>query len=537
MIIDKSRYSLPKFNLLALIGILLALIVNGKAAVEGSKERLLCGWYLWDPYQYLQEGAGFEKLTGLDVELVKAIADKAGYMVVYEHVNWQQHIKDLKGGNRDLAAGASYSQERAEFTHYSIPYRKEENAFYVRRGDAHIYSAFASDIQRFLEYVKEENLKVGVIPGFVYAHPALNEFIRHPDNAKYIVESEDDFKNLQLLLEGKIDGFLADRIVASTAIWRMKVTERIEEVFLNISVPIHLMFSKKNIDEETVKKFNVAIQAIKDSGEYGKIVNDYLFPVLLLQTIERPWFLIIDIIGTIAFAISGLILAYHQKNSVIGAFVMAALPSVGGGVLRDLLVNRPQLGIMLTPMYLFLILATVTIAYLFIRFRSYYISIFPYNTYRKKLSANTVNRIVDICDALGLAAFTITGVIIAVSSKLEPLWLWGPLLASITGAGGGILRDILRSDRQIKALQGEFYAEVSAAWGGALSLFLIWQRNRISPEEIFWAIICVLILTFLTRLLVIIFDIKSLAFGEQDNLFLTNNSSREKKPPDSPSKP
>ena len=52
-----------------------------------TKETLLNGWYLWDPYQYAirNDGAG-ETLTGLDIELVKAITTAAKYKVIYEPV-------------------------------------------------------------------------------------------------------------------------------------------------------------------------------------------------------------------------------------------------------------------------------------------------------------------------------------------------------------------------------------------------------------------------------------------------------------------
>ncbi|MCX6927526.1 MAG: immunoglobulin domain-containing protein [Verrucomicrobia bacterium] len=80
---------------------------------------------------------------------------------------------------------------------------------------------------------------------------------------------------------------------------------------------------------------------------------------------------------------------------------------------------------------------------------------------------------VDCFDALGLGAFTVVGVTVALESRCTPLWLWGPLLGAMTSAGGGILRDVVRADLDNPGLKGMFYAEVSLIWALAFSVFLL----------------------------------------------------------------
>jgi hypothetical protein len=75
--------------------------------------------------------------------------------------------------------------------------------------------------------------------------------------------------------------------------------------------------------------------------------------------------------------------------------------------------------------------------------------------------------------------FSVIGVIVAVESGASPLWLWGPLLAMLTGAGGGIMRDVIRADSNMPSLKGEFYAEVALIWGFLFSLFLSRIRYNI----------------------------------------------------------
>ena len=124
---------------------------------------------------------------------------------------------------------------------------------------------------------------------------------------------------------------------------------------------------------------------------------------------------------------------------------------------------------------------------------------------------------VQVFDAMGLAAYTITGVIIAVISKLDPLWIWGPAMAVLTGAGGGIVRDLLRSDRYITALKDELYAEVALVWGLMYSLFLTWQKDGINADLFFNAIIIVMAGVFTTRMLAVYFNIKSISFTITQN--------------------
>ena len=103
---------------------------------------------------------------------------------------------------------------------------------------------------------------------------------------------------------------------------------------------------------------------------------------------------------------------------------------------------------------------------------------------------------------MGLAAFTVMGVRVAVEMQCDPLWLWGPLLAVLTGAGGGVLRDIvLHSDNS--ALKRGLYAEVALVWGLALSLFLGVQVRQISMDQVRNGILVALLGALITRLIIL----------------------------------
>ena len=81
--------------------------------------------------------------------------------------------------------------------------------------------------------------------------------------------------------------------------------------------------------------------------------------------------------------------------------------------------------------------------------------------------------IVKVLDAVGLASFTVVGVIVAVEERCNPLLVWGPIFSAMTGAGGAILRDVIRADASHPSLHHEFYAEISLIWGFLLSAFIV----------------------------------------------------------------
>jgi polar amino acid transport system substrate-binding protein len=491
-------------------GLLFLLFAFPVVAQQESKV-LRSGWYQWDPYQYEVVKRELKHLTGLDVQLLKAIFGKMGYELQIDPVSWRQHQEDVKDGKRDIAGGAFRSKERDMYAYYSMPYRSERDMLYVRKDEQQKFKFnTAAELVKTLE---SGSYKLGVIDGYFYGAP-LMQYINDPKNAGKIVKVKDDRENFTNLLEHKIDAFPIDHLVGATLGWRhgwqKQVVELPNPVFED---SIHVLFSKKTTTPELVERFNQALLQMQNSGEYNEVMRDYLLPVLLGQTAGQTWFFIIGLLGTIAFAISGVLLAREGKYSLFGALVIAALPSVGGGVLRDILINRETLSVVASPVYLTTIFATVMFFYFVFQLDDWY--------RRKKKNAPGhehmfIGRIsnhaaITFFDALGLSTFAVVGVIVAVEAKIQPLWMWGPLLAALTGAGGGILRDVIRADADNPGLKGSFYAEVALIWGLVLSLFLNWYSFLPKYELIHLtaAVVGVILGGLATRIAVVYFKIRS----------------------------
>lgn len=148
-------------------------------------------------------------------------------------------------------------------------------------------------------------------------------------------------------------------------------------------------------------------------------------------------FYVLDILGTIAFAISGALMAMNKKMDPFGVFIIAFVTAVGGGTLRDVLIGKQPVIWMNDITYIFLIGFAVLIAILF----------------RKKL--RHLQKSLFLFDTIGLGIFTITGTEIGINANFHPII--SIALGTMTACFGGVIRDILCNNIPI-LFRKEIYA-------------------------------------------------------------------------------
>ena len=167
-----------------------------------------------------------------------------------------------------------------------------------------------------------------------------------------------------------------------------------------------------------------------------------------------------EIIGTIAFAISGALISVSCGLDVFGVVFIGVVTAVGGGMLRDVLIGKVPPAIF-SNTYIFAIAALTAMAVFIIA----YINRNHFETLREK-----IERINNIFDAIGLAAFTVTGTEIVCVAGFGDKMLLVVLLGMMTGCGGGIFRDIL-VDKTPYVLKKHVYALASVS--GSIIYYLI----------------------------------------------------------------
>jgi len=467
------------------------------------------GWYPWDPYQYRQNIHGVEVLTGFDVEIERAIARVMRVELLLPEISWDSHLAGLANGTRDIAAGATYSREREQFAYFSKPYRRETDVLILLKGTSSKYPF--NTPEQMLALFRTQRFRLGVVTGFAYADRRLNEYIEDPANAALVVKEESDLANLENLLLGRIDGFLADQISAATVAWRQQKSNFIEEHPERFSTDIRFMLSRGSTSPDTLVHLNDAIDRIKSDGQFQRIADTYALPILIHQTLDSDWFQFLVSIGTVSFALSGVVLAYVGRFTLFEAMVLASLPAVGGGVIRDLLFQRQPLGIVRDPRVLLMIIGTVIVGMLVIRISSFAGAKQFTESLRSRGHLGT--GLIQICDGMGLASFMVIGVVVVLDTSVQPLWLWGPISAGITSSFGGMMRDLLRRDALAPKLQQELYPEIAVVWGLAFSLFLQWEAERLQPPEIFIGVVITMVGAFLTRMLAVFFRLKGWGYA------------------------
>lgn len=183
---------------------------------------------------------------------------------------------------------------------------------------------------------------------------------------------------------------------------------------------------------------------------------------------SSPIFFTIEIIGTIAFASSGAMVAIKKQLDLLGIIVLGVTTAVGGGMLRDILIGNIPPSLFKNPTYVLLAFITVILLFIIIRFRQNIL---------ESGSLGTYERIMNIFDAIGLGAFTVVGINTTIAGDYGDYQFLTVFLGVITGVGGGILRDIMAGQTPY-VLRKHVYACASIA-GAVAYVFLF---SHINPD-------------------------------------------------------
>lgn len=154
------------------------------------------------------------------------------------------------------------------------------------------------------------------------------------------------------------------------------------------------------------------------------------------------YFIFADIIGIIAFTISGFLVAIKNNLDILGILIASTLTALGGGIARDAILSTPPFAF--TSLYPAL---TLIIAIFFV---------FAFRLYKK----DSIERgwIFVVSDTIGLVAFSITGALMAIEAQFN---FFGIIILSfITAVGGGVARDIM-INQVPSVLISDFYGSIA----------------------------------------------------------------------------
>lgn len=189
--------------------------------------------------------------------------------------------------------------------------------------------------------------------------------------------------------------------------------------------------------------------------------------------------LFFDIIGTIAFAFSGVLTAINKRLDPFGILIIAFVTAIGGGTIRDILIGVPVMW-MQDLTYVYVIFLSTIFAVVF----------------RKRI--NYILKPLLLFDTIGIALYTIVGVEKGIAAGFSPIICIS--LGTITACFGGVLRDLLCNDIPI-IFRKEVYATACILGGGIYFLLI---QTPLSPD---WIVVISGLVVMTIRLLAVYFDL------------------------------
>lgn len=173
---------------------------------------------------------------------------------------------------------------------------------------------------------------------------------------------------------------------------------------------------------------------------------------------QSLWWQVFDVLGTIAFALSGTLVAVSHRMDIFGVFVLSAATAIGGGIFRDIIVGNIPPVAFRSGLYIYIILFTMIIMSVIIR----------YFNIRRDLMGR-LKFLYLISDAVGLGSFTVTGTLLG-CTYYPDMWVLAITLGVVTAVGGGVLRDTLSGQIPVIFMR-DIYASASIA--GAIILYVL----------------------------------------------------------------
>ena len=201
------------------------------------------------------------------------------------------------------------------------------------------------------------------------------------------------------------------------------------------------------------------------------MISNFIFPDILLY--------LLDMVGVIACAIAGTLLAQHKGFDIAGCILVSMVNAIGGGTLRDMALDRHPLFWMTDLNYVIVITLTSLILQIF------------FHLYHK------IDKALKFFDAIGLAAFSVIGFKVALAQDVSPVI--AVMMGVWTAIIGGLLRDIICNEIPL-LLQREIY--ITASIAGSLSYLALdyWGVDAVTNEFM------MLFIIFAVRMLALKFD-------------------------------
>ena len=176
---------------------------------------------------------------------------------------------------------------------------------------------------------------------------------------------------------------------------------------------------------------------------------------------------VLEMIGTVAFALSGAMVAIQKRLDLLGILVLGITTAVGGGMIRDLIIGIHPPMMFVKPIYVVVSAIFILILFLIIKVN---------HSSPKFLESALYETLFNLMDAIGLGVFTVVGVNSVMNNDMNHILFLKIFLGVITGVGGGLIRDMMANETP-GILRKHVYACASIVGAVCYIILYDWLRS------------------------------------------------------------
>ncbi|HWR79517.1 MAG TPA: transporter substrate-binding domain-containing protein [Pseudomonas sp.] len=223
---------------------------------------LTVGWEPWKPFMY-RDAEG--RLTGLDVELMQAVAQRMDCPLIFVELPFKRHMLELEKGRIDLATSVQFTEQRERYAFYSKPYRSSEMRLVMRAGEPGRYPLTK------IEQLRAWPFRLGITRGYFYG-PEVEALMANPGQLKF-EDVISDQVNLAKLEAGRTSGFFVDPIVLAGLAPALGSVEL--HPLLIQTTRFHFIASRQSVSAEFMYSFDLALAELQANGALQAIIDRY----------------------------------------------------------------------------------------------------------------------------------------------------------------------------------------------------------------------------------------------------------------------
>ncbi|MGY1509732.1 substrate-binding periplasmic protein [Aeromonas hydrophila] len=236
-----------------------------------AQESLLVGWSSWHPFSFRDEQ---QQLQGLDIDLLEAIFNRAGFHANYSEMPWARVLRELEFGTIQLTMSANQTAERDLYARFTLPYRNEETVLLIRRQDKGRWQ----EITQLSDLLSRPDFTIGLLRDFDYGTD-FRTFMQSSQMQQRLLVRLKMEPLIKLLLAGRIQGVVMDPMGLQQLNLAGIPLDQLTTLLDIQQTPVHLMLSRRTTTPQQLQRLDEAIRTLLQSPEYEQILARYRYPL------------------------------------------------------------------------------------------------------------------------------------------------------------------------------------------------------------------------------------------------------------------